>query len=92
MSSAHQLMAFLIQERKHSIVSAHFASHSAYPTAGRFRDQPPLPPLPDAVRRQRRADSPPPPSVGSRLSRYMPRMQVLREVVKNEVQYVAISD
>ena len=73
------------QQRKHSIVSAHFAPQSINPTTMEPRDQPPLPPIPDTIRPNPRAVSPPPASVGSRLSRYMPRMQVFREVVKNEV-------
>lgn len=47
-------------------------------------------PYQDQLGARDRAHSPPPPSVMSRLSKYMPRMQLFREVLKNEVDYVLL--
>lgn len=42
----------------------------------------------ERMRTRARTRSPPPPSVMSRLSKYMPRMQLFREVLKNEVSWL----
>ncbi|KAI0704932.1 hypothetical protein BC835DRAFT_1410268 [Cytidiella melzeri] len=75
--------------RASSAVSSHLASRSHNAVITALGAQPIAPHSRDRIRPHVRSTSPPPASIKSRLSKYMPRMQVFREVVKNELTYCA---